>query len=100
MSTLAPFHALFTPQGLSTGVGFAASSFFFWGNLALARMGAIHLIKPTSARRLRITPVQALALWETNLDLATYVTVIHGYIARTLTVKLAHTSSQPTSWPR
>jgi hypothetical protein len=63
------FRPLFTPLGLSTALGLAASSFFVFGNFALVRMGAMQLIKPASAARLRISPAQALALWEAFYDL-------------------------------
>jgi hypothetical protein len=60
--------SLSTPLGLSTTIGLVASSFFSWGNLAVQRMGMMYLIRPDTARRLRISSTQALALWDANYD--------------------------------
>jgi hypothetical protein len=67
--SLAP--ALFdvlTPHKTAIAFGLGASSFLFWGNVALAEMGVMHMVQQQRRERHGGSPVQALQLWETFYD--------------------------------
>jgi hypothetical protein len=58
------FSALAVPDNLALLVGVGASSLFFAGHLAIARMGVMHILKSQHRVELGIGPEQALALWD------------------------------------
>jgi hypothetical protein len=75
-----PLSGLFTAHNVGLGIGLSASSFFFWGNIGLIRMGAMKLIKPGLRERLGIRPEQALQLWEVNYDSGACVFVSRNHV--------------------
>jgi hypothetical protein len=66
-----------SPRRVALGLGLGASSLLFWGNIALAEMGVMHMVKDRHRERLGIRPAQALQLWETFFDRGLYVFRIH-----------------------
>jgi hypothetical protein len=67
---------MFTPQKVGLGVGLLASSFMFLGNVAVARLGVMHILKKENRARYGIRPGQAIQLWEAWFDRAAYVFVL------------------------
>jgi hypothetical protein len=70
-----PLSGLFNAHNVGLGVGLSASSFLFWGNIGLIRMGVMKFTNPGLRERLGIRPEQALQLWEAFYDLGLYVFV-------------------------
>jgi hypothetical protein len=67
---------LSTVHNVGLGIGLGASSYFFWGTIALARAGTMNLIKSGRRERLGIRPAQALQLWKASYDAERYVRIL------------------------
>jgi hypothetical protein len=70
---MSPSRSALAIHNVALGLGLCASSFLFWGNVALAEMGVMHMVKARHRERLGIRPAQALQLWETFFDRGLYV---------------------------
>jgi hypothetical protein len=62
-----------TPHRVALGLGLSASSLLLWGNVALAQMGVMHMVKARHRELLGIRPAQALQLWEAFFNRGLYV---------------------------